>query len=56
MYSITILLKEEMERQNRSSKIQIFGTDLDEAAVAFGRIGRYRMTNAETLAKVILSR
>jgi two-component system CheB/CheR fusion protein len=44
VYSITILLKEEMERQNRSSKIQMFGTDLDEAAVAFGRAGRYRKT------------
>ena len=44
VYSITILLKEEMERQNRSSKIRMFGTDLDEAAVAFGRTGRYRKT------------
>jgi two-component system, chemotaxis family, CheB/CheR fusion protein len=44
VYSITILIKEEMERQNRSSKIQMFGTDLDEAAVAFGRTGRHRKT------------
>ena len=44
VYSLTILVKEEMERQNRSSKIQMFGTDLDEAAVAFGRTGRYRKT------------
>ncbi|MDR6305326.1 two-component system CheB/CheR fusion protein [Nitrobacter vulgaris] len=45
VYSIAILIKEEMERQNRSSKIQIFGTDLDETAVTFGRTGRYRKTS-----------
>jgi two-component system, chemotaxis family, CheB/CheR fusion protein len=44
VYSIAILVKEEMERQNRTAKIQLFGTDLDEAAVAFARTGRYRIT------------
>ena len=33
-----------MERQNRTSKIQVFGTDLDEAAVSFARASRFRKT------------
>jgi len=44
-YSITVLLKEAMEKQGRTSKIQVFGTDLDESAVAFARSGRYRSAN-----------
>jgi two-component system, chemotaxis family, CheB/CheR fusion protein len=43
-YSLAILLKEAMEQQGRHSKIQIFGTDLDDSAVAFARSGRYRKT------------
>jgi two-component system, chemotaxis family, CheB/CheR fusion protein len=44
VYSISILVREEMERQGRTSRVQIFGTDLDEAAIAFARAGRYRKT------------
>ena len=44
VYSIAILVKEEMERQNRTSRIQVFGTDLDEAAVAFARASRRKTT------------
>jgi two-component system CheB/CheR fusion protein len=31
VYSITILIREQMERQGRGSRLQVFGTDLDEA-------------------------
>lgn len=44
VYSIAILLKEKMERQGRALKVQIFGTDIDDNAVAFARSGRYRKT------------
>jgi two-component system, chemotaxis family, CheB/CheR fusion protein len=43
-YSLAILLKEEMERQGRHSRIQLFAADLDDNAVAFARSGRYRKT------------
>jgi two-component system, chemotaxis family, CheB/CheR fusion protein len=43
-YSLMILFKEAMEQQGRHSRIQIFGTDLDDNAVAFARSGRYRKT------------
>lgn len=41
VYSIAILLKEEMERQGHMPKVQIFGTDIDESALAVARAGRY---------------
>jgi two-component system CheB/CheR fusion protein len=40
-YSIAILLREEMDRQGLAPNVQIFGTDIDEAAVAAARAGRY---------------
>jgi two-component system CheB/CheR fusion protein len=43
-YSLAILFQEAMEQQGRHSKVQIFGTDLDDCAVAFARSGRYRKT------------
>lgn len=44
VYSITVLIREEMERQGRTSRIQVFGTDLDENAIGFARAARYRRT------------
>jgi len=41
VYSIAILLKEEMDRHAISPRVQIFGTDIDESAVAVARAGRY---------------
>jgi two-component system CheB/CheR fusion protein len=41
VYSIAILVKEEMERKMPLS-VQIFGTDIDDAAVAIARAGRYK--------------
>ena len=41
VYSIAILLKEEMERQEHLPKVQIFGADIDESALSVARAGRY---------------
>jgi two-component system, chemotaxis family, CheB/CheR fusion protein len=51
-YSITILLNEVMEQQGRTSKIRIFGTDLDDNAIAFARSGRYRKTTGLSAERV----
>ncbi len=42
VYSIAILVKEVSERLGIAPRIQIFGTDIDDRAVAFARAGRYR--------------
>jgi two-component system CheB/CheR fusion protein len=41
-YTIAILLREAMEKKRAKPKIQIFGTDIDDRAIAFARAGRYR--------------
>jgi two-component system CheB/CheR fusion protein len=43
-YSIAILVKEVMEQRGVAYHVQIFGTDIDDNAVAFARSGRYRKT------------
>ncbi|HSM92278.1 MAG TPA: chemotaxis protein CheB [Anaeromyxobacteraceae bacterium] len=40
-YSIAILLRELMETSHREVKVQMYGTDLDEAAIATARAGVY---------------
>ena len=40
-FSLAILIKEAMVRQDTLRKVQIFATDLDDHAVASARIGRY---------------
>ncbi len=42
VYSIAILMQEAMERHAVWPKIQIFGTDIDDAAVSIARAARYR--------------
>lgn len=42
VYSIAILLREVMERHAIPAKVQIFGTDIDDASVAIARTARYR--------------
>src|SRR6185312_15656438 len=46
VYSIAILLREAIERHGVAPKVQIFGTDIDDAAVAIARAARYRKTMA----------
>ena len=41
-YTIAILLREAMSERRPRPKIQIFGTDIDDRAIAFARAGRYR--------------
>ena len=40
-YSITMLIKEQMDLQQSGSELQVFATDIDDRAVAFGRNGLY---------------
>ena len=42
VYSIAILVKQAMELRGMIPNVQIFGTDIDESAVAVARAGRYR--------------
>ena len=41
VYSIAILLREHTEGLGKAPKVQVFGTDIDEAALAIARAGRY---------------
>ncbi len=41
-YTIAILLREAMDKRRARPKIQIFGTDIDDRAIAIARLGRYR--------------
>src|SRR5581483_6417368 len=41
VYTLAILLKELMEERAAPPKVQIFGTDIDEAAIAAARTARY---------------
>ncbi|MDY6946385.1 MAG: chemotaxis protein CheB, partial [Pseudomonadota bacterium] len=41
VYSIAILVREALERHGLGLKVQIFGTDVDDAAVAVARAARY---------------
>lgn len=41
VYSIAILVREALERHGLALKVQIFGTDVDDAAVAVARAARY---------------
>lgn len=41
-YSIAILLREAMDVRRPRPRIQVFGTDLDERAIAVARLGRYK--------------
>lgn len=44
VYSIAILVKEALERAGLTPKVQIFGTDIDDAAVNLARAARYGRT------------
>ena len=59
VYSIAILVKEELDRRAINSKVQIFGTDIDENAIAVARHGRYQKPkgglSAERLARWFVS-
>ena len=46
-YSLAMLLREQMDQMTGIPKVQVFATDIDEAAIATARLGRY----PETLLK-----
>jgi two-component system CheB/CheR fusion protein len=45
VYSIAILLREHIDRVRNVPKLQIFATDIDDAALAVARTGRYPETS-----------
>ena len=44
VYSVAILLKEALNDREAVPSVQIFGTDIDDNAIAIARAGRYRKT------------
>ncbi len=50
VYSIAILLREHMEGLGKAPKVQVFGTDIDEAALAIARAGRYPASALEEVS------
>lgn len=52
VYSIAILVREALERQGAALKVQIFGTDIDDAAVAIARAARYSKMEGMTRERI----
>ncbi|MBS3998532.1 MAG: PAS domain-containing protein, partial [Hydrogenophaga sp.] len=48
-YSLAILLREQMDRLSWTPRVQLFATDIDLAAIATARLGRYPATLLEGL-------
>ncbi|WP_429815934.1 chemotaxis protein CheB [Ensifer sp. B1-9] len=55
-YTIAILLLEEAARRDLSPEIQVFGSDLDDRALAIAREGRYPVTIESDLSEERLRR
>ena len=55
VYSIAILLREALIGRETSPSVQIFGTDIDENAIAFARSGRYRRCSKRLPSRRFLS-
>jgi two-component system CheB/CheR fusion protein len=56
VYSLAILLREQAERVRSRVKMQLFATDIDEAALAVARSGRYPKTLLDGVSKERLGR
>lgn len=52
VYSIAILVKEALNGREAVPSVQIFGTDIDDNAVAVARAGRYRKTSGVSAARL----
>ena len=50
-YSLAILLREHMDTLSAQPKVQLFATDIDEAAISTARLGRYPKTLLEGLSE-----
>ena len=49
-YSLAMLLREHMDRLSATPRVQLFATDIDEAAITTARLGRYPPTLLEGLS------
>jgi two-component system, chemotaxis family, CheB/CheR fusion protein len=49
-YSLAILLREYMDKLNGAPRVQLFATDIDEAAISGARLGRYPATLLDGLS------
>jgi two-component system, chemotaxis family, CheB/CheR fusion protein len=56
VYSIAIMLREQVEQARSRVKIQLFATDIDEAALAVARNGRYPDSLLQGVSKERLER
>jgi len=55
-YSLAILMSERMAQQQAPPKVQIFATDIDEAAISVARLGRYPAALLKDVAPARLER
>ncbi len=55
-YSIAIMLRERIPKSHESRKLQIFASDIDEAALEIARFGRYPATIAKDVSPRRLER
>jgi two-component system CheB/CheR fusion protein len=56
VYSIAMLLCEQLDRTPAAPRVQIFGTDIDEVALEVARAGRYTPSAVEGVAPARLAR
>src|SRR5262249_7581446 len=56
VYSLAIMLREQTEAAKSRTKIQLFATDIDEAALSVARTGRYPDTLLQGVSKERLER
>ena len=56
VYSLAILLREFMDRVESTPRVQLFATDIDEAAITAARLGRYPATLLDGLSAERLAR
>jgi two-component system CheB/CheR fusion protein len=56
VYSLAIMLREQAEQSRSRAKVQVFATDIDEAALGVARTGRYPDTLLEGVSKERLER
>ena len=55
-YSLAILLREQMDKASALPKVQVFATDIDDAAISTARLGRYPKTLLDGLSEGRLNR
>src|SRR5262249_10546798 len=56
VYSLAVILREQAEQIRSRAKVQIFATDIDEAALGVARVGRYPDTLLQGVSRERLER